>query len=169
MCRGQALRGQGAELSCPVPHPQGASRQRLPESIHMPRRCDLPDNPGGVHRDSKTAKGSNCSGTCFWDTASGTRNKDQMYLITPQEEQEGWVGLLLFCFSFFMSFFLINYFNWRLIYNIVVVFGIHQHESATVYMCPNIPIPSLWVVPVLWLWVPCFTNQTWTGHLFHIW
>ena len=31
------------------------------------------------------------------------------------------------------------------------------------------PFPSLRVVPVHWLWVPCFMNQTWTGDLFHIW
>ena len=30
-------------------------------------------------------------------------------------------------------------------------------------------IPSLWVVSVHWLWLPCCMQQTWTGHLFHIW
>ena len=33
----------------------------------------------------------------------------------------------------------------------------------------SLPIPSLWVVPVHWLWVPCFMHWTWTGDLFHIW
>ena len=49
-------------------------------------------------------------------------------------------------------------------------------NQPRVYMCPPIlnplpsfPIPSLWVVPVHWLWVPCFMHQTCTGHLFYIW
>ena len=70
----------------------------------------------------------------------------------------------------------INYFNFYN-YNIVVVFAIHWHESAMgvpVSPCPKAPptslsIPSLWVVPVHWLWVPCFMHPTWTGHLVHIW
>ena len=31
------------------------------------------------------------------------------------------------------------------------------------------PIPSLRVIPVHWLWVPCFMYRTWIGDLFHIW
>ena len=31
------------------------------------------------------------------------------------------------------------------------------------------PTPSLWVVPEHFLWVPCFMDQTCTGHLFYIW
>ena len=39
---------------------------------------------------------------------------------------------------------------------------------------PNPPptslhIPSLWVVPVCWLWVLCFMHQTWNGDIFYIW
>ena len=32
----------------------------------------------------------------------------------------------------------------------------------------SLPTPSLWVVPVHRLWVPCFMHRTWTGHLFHM-
>ena len=32
----------------------------------------------------------------------------------------------------------------------------------------HLPPPSLRVVPVHWLWVPCFMHKTWTGRLFHI-
>ena len=32
----------------------------------------------------------------------------------------------------------------------------------------SLPIPSLSVVSVHWLWVPCFMHWTWTGHVFHI-
>ena len=54
-------------------------------------------------------------------------------------------------------------------------FAINWHESAIgVHVSPilNPPpisflIPSLWVVPVYQLWVPCFMHWTWTGHLFH--
>ena len=37
-----------------------------------------------------------------------------------------------------MNFFKLIYFNWRLLYNIMVVFAIHQHESATgVHVSPH--------------------------------
>ena len=35
-------------------------------------------------------------------------------------------------------------------------------------LLPSPPHPS-GVVPVYWLWGPCFMHQTWTGHLFHVW
>ena len=59
----------------------------------------------------------------------------------------------------------------------MVIFAIHWHESAKcIYVPPilntpltSLPIPSLWVVPVQQLWVPCFMHQAWTGQIFHIW
>ena len=64
-----------------------------------------------------------------------------------------------------------------LLYNIVMIFAIHQHESAIGKQAPPYPEPPpaslptlfLYVVPEHWLWVPCFMHQTCTGHLFYIW
>ena len=79
-----------------------------------------------------------------------------------------------------VSFFKVNYFILigRLkLYNTVVVFAIHQHESAIgihvppsswTPFCMSLPTPSLWLVPEQQIWVPCFEYWTRTGHLFHI-
>ena len=72
---------------------------------------------------------------------------------------------------------LIIYFNWRLIiYNIVVVFAIHWHESAmTALVSPiwthpptSLSTPSLRAIPVPQSWAPCLMQWTWTDDLFHI-
>ena len=66
---------------------------------------------------------------------------------------------------FYFPFLKINLFiliGGLLLYNILVGFAIHWHESALgVHMSPilnlpptSLPIPSPWVVPVHWLWMP---------------
>ena len=63
---------------------------------------------------------------------------------------------LLFLISFFFFFFPFNFISWRLLlYNIVVVFAIHWHESAMdLHVFPilippptSLSIRSLWVFP----------------------
>ena len=82
-------------------------------------------------------------------------------------------------FFIFFSLKKLIYFNWRLI-TLQYCGGFYHtltwisHECTSVPAVPNLPplslpIPSLWVVPVHQLWVPCFMHRTWTGHLFHIW
>ena len=56
-------------------------------------------------------------------------------------------------------------------------FAIYQNESATgIHVFPilnpppsSLPIPSLWVVPVLQPQASSIMHRTWTGDLFHIW
>ena len=73
--------------------------------------------------------------------------------------------------------FKIIYFNWRLItlqycggFCHTLIWISHGCACAPHPEPPSHlpPPPSLWVVPVYRLWVPCFMHQTWTGHLFHI-
>jgi len=80
-------------------------------------------------------------------------------------------------FSFFV-FLLLTYCNWRLI-TLQYCGGFCHTLTWISHGCTcvppsqppptSLPIPSLWVVPVHRLWVPCFMHWTWTGYLLHIW
>ena len=78
-------------------------------------------------------------------------------------------------FYFIFLIYLLILIGGKLLYNILVIFDIHWHESTMVYMCPfpnfpptALPILYLWVVPVHQLWGPCSKHRTWTGCLFQI-
>ena len=88
-----------------------------------------------------------------------------------------WVVLGKLIFKIYIYIYII-YFNWRLI-TLQYCGGFCHTLTWISHRCTCVPhpkphptplsIPSLWVVPVLQLWVPCFMHQTWTGHLVHIW
>ena len=72
----------------------------------------------------------------------------------------------------------LNLFNWTLInLQYCIGFAIHQHESAMgIHMFSilnpaptSLPVPFLWVIPVLQPQASCILHQTWTGDSFHIW
>ena len=77
--------------------------------------------------------------------------------------------LCIFCPQFF--------FNFILTLQYCIGFAIYQNESTTgIHVFPilnpppsSLPIPSLWVVPVLQTQASSIVHRTWTGDSFHIW
>ena len=75
--------------------------------------------------------------------------------------------------------YLFIYFNWRLItlqycgdfWNTSpwISHGCTCVPSSQTPLPSSLPITSLWVTPVHWLWVPYFMHWTCTCHLVHIW
>ena len=78
----------------------------------------------------------------------------------------------IFFFLFFHLFLLVG---GQLLYNIIVVFAIHWHESAMDLHVFPIPIPRSYLplhpIPLGLLSAPgpstCLMHPTWPGHLFH--
>ena len=84
--------------------------------------------------------------------------------------------------GFSFIFFNFYFFKYKFIYleatlQYCIGFAIHQHESATgAHVFPilnppptSLPIPSLWVIPVLQPRASCILHRAWTGDPFHIW
>ena len=92
------------------------------------------------------------------------------------------IGYSLKCWSqvrLILKIYIFIYFSWRLI-PLQYCGGLYHTSTWISDGCTwippilnlpptSLPIPSLWVVPQHQLWVSCFMNQTYVGHLFHIW
>ena len=89
---------------------------------------------------------------------------------------KNYCGPLNFYSIIFIHFYFKN-FNWRLI-TLQYCGGFCHTLTWISHGCTCVPHPELpfhlpphpipQVVPVHWLWMPCFMHQTWTGDLFHI-
>ena len=88
------------------------------------------------------------------------------------------LGRMFFFFNFYLYFFNLNLFNWKLItLQYCIGSATHQHKSATVtHMFPilnplptSLPVPFLWVIPVHQPQAACILHRTWTGNSFLIW